>query len=180
MSLQKKIRDLQKNLENETSVNRYNYDTLLDRIHNLDVKLNSLNSQPLTNLRRNRQNRNGNNSSVDQPGNDIKGAKGAKVVKGNTLDKPQSTIGRPNPVNKHKKICVFDKCPPGTGEKHKLLYGQVKVADGSTMCTFKECPINSIHVGDMANVEGNDNRRLCVFEKCPSGSYPLASYIKKK
>ena len=61
-----------------------------------------------------------------------------------------------------------------------MLYGQVKVADGSTMCTFKDCPNGSVHVGDMANVEGTDTRRLCVFDKCPTGSYPLASYINKK
>ena len=174
MSLQKKIRDLQKNLDNETSVTRYNYDTLLDRINNLDVKLTSINNQNNQNFRRNNQN-NQNNRRNRQNNNENHriANKGSKIADDNTS-------GKFKPANKHKKICVFDKCPAGTGEKHKILYGQVKVADGSTMCTFKDCPNGSAHVGDMANVEGTDIRRLCVFDKCPTGSYPLASYINKK
>ncbi len=53
MSLQKKIRDLQANLENETKSTRYSYNTILERITNLEDKINSL-SKP----RRNKNSRN--------------------------------------------------------------------------------------------------------------------------
>ncbi len=162
MSLQKKIRDLQANLENETKSTRHSYNNILERITNLEDKINTL-SKP----RRNKNSRQTRNLNQNQNQNQ----KNRQRHKLRDLS-PSS--------NKHKKICVFDKCPPGAGEKSKLLYGQVKLPDGSTMCTFKTCPNGSSHVGDMTNLSGTDKRRLCVFNKCPTGSRPLASYINKK
>ena len=98
---------------------------------------------------------------------------GLQNTENKTNPQPNPKINPKSSSGGSKKLCVFKKCPPGSTEKDKLLFG-----DNKNLCTFTECPPASTKIGTMG--KGSSVKLLCGFDSCPKGSNELGKYVITK
>jgi hypothetical protein len=133
------------------------YNSLMDRINKLESEID-------TSLKnKNKKNSNSNSNSNKDPNKNHK----------NYQKDPNKLINK-----RGKKLCVFKRCPLGSNEKNKILFGQIAIENDNKLCTFRQCPRKSTEIGTLGH--GSDQRKLCGFDTCPVGSYQLGNYISKR